>query len=426
MGDRKQYTKSWHEAVSCYREHLARGTKSQSMLLDEEGKRLKDAYSRALFYGVIKNEILIEHIIHVVCAKAPSLKIRALLSLAIAEQIDAGLVNAPKVSHHAVERAKEFFSLPECRFINAVLRKSIPILSEIKARAENQGDIEAMALWHSHPLWLVEKWCQNWGEETAKSLILWNQGIACTYFRVRSMGAMEQYLDHCDSTVWPGFYKIKPGALPFLKPLLDSGDIYIQDPGTRLAPGLLSARPGERVLDLCAAPGGKSLILADQIKGNNQSALVSVDRPGKRIKRLKENLAKIKGVDIECLEKDINDLAKDDFREKGLFDAVLIDVPCSNTGVIRRKPGVKTRLSLNAIQELTHYQYVLLCQAALFVRPGGRLVYSTCSIEVEENREIVNLFLKEHNDFSLQEACCSYPWETGHDGAGCFLLKKRT
>ena len=211
--------------------------------------------------------------------------------------------------------------------------------------------------------------------------------------------------------------------------------IYLQDPGTRLAVELLGVQPGEDVLDVCAAPGGKSLQLADLLRraagGGTASAgrVVALDLPGPRIERLKENLARAHGVDVALVQCDLLRGAGPELKEHRLpllFPAVLLDVPCSNTGVMRHRVDVKWRLQEGDFRKHARQQLELLHAAARLVAPGGRLVYSTCSLDPEENEGVVREFFNSRagSPFKLEQSLLSRPWETGHDGAGAFLLRR--
>ena len=211
-----------------------------------------------------------------------------------------------------------------------------------------------------------------------------------------------------------------------IDPLLKGGKLYLQDPGTRLAVELLAPQAGEAVLDLCAAPGGKSLLIADAMKTGR---LVSMDLPNARIDRLKENLSRVTGVEVALVQADVGDGAVAALREHKLpeaYDAVLIDVPCSNTGVMRHRADVKWRLQAGDFKKHPKQQLALLHAAARLVAPGGRLVYSTCSIDTEENEAVVKEFFNSRagGPFKLEKSVQSLPWETGHDGAGAFLLRR--
>ncbi len=191
------------------------------------------------------------------------------------------------------------------------------------------------------------------------------------------------------------------------------GDFYVQDPSTLLAPTLLAVTRGERVADVCSAPGGKSLVLAEALAG--QGGLVCSDRSWRRMQRVRQNLARTSRVHLA-----VADVAAAPFR-RGAFDAILLDVPCTNTGVVRRRPDVRWRFSEQKLQELVRVQEQILLAAAELVKPGGRVVYSTCSIEPEENALQVEKFVARRADFAQVEACELLP-ASGHDGAFAALL----
>ena len=227
-------------------------------------------------------------------------------------------------------------------------------------------------------------------------------------------------------TAWSGFFEIASGRWSEVEPLLRGGKIYVQDPGTRLAVELLAPKAGESVLDLCAAPGGKSLMIADAMKSGR---LVAMDLPGARVDRLKENLARAAGVEVALVQADLLESPAMSLREHKLpesYDAVLLDAPCSNTGVMRHRADVKWRLQEGDFKKHPKQQLALLHAAARLVAPGGRLVYSTCSIDTEENERVIKAFFDSRagGPFKLEATAISCPWVTSHDGAGAFLLQR--
>ena len=227
-------------------------------------------------------------------------------------------------------------------------------------------------------------------------------------------------------TAWPGFFEIGPGRWNEVEPLLKSGAIYLQDPGTRFAVELLAPQETETVLDACAAPGGKSLLIADTMKAGK---VIAVDLPGPRIDRLKENLSRLPAtVGVALVQGDLLQGLSAELKEHGLprlFTAVLLDVPCSNTGVMRHRVDVKWRLQEGDFQKHPRQQLALLAAAARLVAPAGRLVYSTCSLDTEENEHVVREFLADrHGQWTLEKSVVSRPWESGHDGAAAFLLRR--
>jgi 16S rRNA (cytosine967-C5)-methyltransferase len=251
--------------------------------------------------------------------------------------------------------------------------------------------------------------------------------------------------DWLKATPWPGFFEVPPGRWADVGPLLQSGQVYLQDPAARIPIELLAPKPGEAALDACAAPGGKSLQIADAMAESRRipptdetgetaagggGLVVSVDLPGGRIDRLRENLSLARGVRTEIVTGDLRRELIRLLGERGLpreYSAVLADVPCSNTGVMRHRIDVKWRLQEGDFRKHARQQLEILSAAARFVAPGGRLVYSTCSIDPEENIKVVEAFLKKApGKFELVTTRESFPWIDGHDGGGAYLLRRQS
>lgn len=331
----------------------------------------------------------------------------------------------PKIVHFAVEQGKRRVTKPECGLINSVLRRISGPLTELSQLPGD--DAASLAIRYSHPEWLVGRWLAAFGVESTRELLTWDQQPGPVYARFRAGSTIASVqLSGSVETDWPGFVAI--GATPWseITAALNAGSIYIQDPATRLAPELLGVQGQESILDLCSAPGGKTLQLAEKAAETGGS-VVAVDLPSSRSIRLRENLDRRTGLPVTVIESDVRKLSSETFVTLDLpetFDRVLIDVPCSNTGVLRHRVDAKWRLKETDFGKLTRLQFHLLEAAARFVRPGGRLVYSTCSLEAEENDGVVQAFIDAHPDFELLEGAVSQPWSSGHDGAGCFLLGK--
>ncbi len=184
---------------------------------------------------------------------------------------------------------------------------------------------------------------------------------------------------------------------------------YVQDPSTLLAVRELDPQPGESVLDLCAAPGGKLTLIAQFMR--NEGRLLARDTSPERLKLIAENCARLGVTCVQALPPSALNS-----QPSTTFDRILIDAPCSNTGVIRRRVDLRWRLRPKEIWRLRAAQSELLGQAAALVKPAGRLVYSTCSLEPEENSEVVNEFLAGHADFRLEQSCELLPFADGVDG----------
>ncbi len=196
-------------------------------------------------------------------------------------------------------------------------------------------------------------------------------------------------------------------------PSFQDGGFYLQDPSTLLAVHLLDPQPGETLLDLCAAPGGKTTYLAQRM--NNTGRIVAYDSSESRLRLLRENCQRLGTTQVEIRET----LPP----PKAEFDRILVDAPCSNTGVLRRRVELRWRLQAEELARLVRTQRELLDTAAARLKPGGVLVYSTCSLEPEENEEVVRQFLEAHPGFSLEQQRALHPLRDRVDGAFAARLR---
>ncbi len=328
--------------------------------------------------------------------------------------------------HAAVFETVALAAPGPARFVNAVLR------AYTQQREATRAALEALKQTHpawgwSHPAWLVERWTAHRGEADTRRLLEGNNQPARTFARVNTLVAEPDKLlerwrnegvdyDFRRYDWTPENLVFELRAHPPLHRLgsLLAGWFYVQDPSTLLAPHLLDPRPGDRILDLCAAPGGKCTYLAQMLE--NDLRLVAVEPSPARRQRLEENCRRL------CAEgQTVAALADAPFRE---FDRVQVDAPCSNTGVIRRRLDLRWRLRPSEIARLRQNQLALLEQAAPVLRAGGRLVYSTCSLEPEENREVVDTFLGSHPEFHLVRDRELFPPQSQTDGAYVAVLEK--
>jgi 16S rRNA (cytosine967-C5)-methyltransferase len=380
-----------------------------------------------LVFGVVRHFGRLETILGQLVAHPPRFVTRAILYLAGFELIEAAAEGSDvgltaKIVHHAVERTKELASPAEARLVNAVVRKMANVLSAQKAPGPIAPSA-ALADYFSHPEWLVRRWLAAFGAAPTRSLLEWNQSPAPLHARWRDPSRAAP--DWLVPAEWKGFYAVSPGHWQEVGPLLGSGALYLQDPGTRLAVELLAPRAGETVLDLCASPGGKSLLIVDTMVTGR---IVSMDLPSSRIDRLKENLSRTAGVGAALVQADLLEgNAAAVLAEHGLpgqYGAVLIDVPCSNTGVMRHRVDVKWRLQEPDFAKHGRQQGALLSAAARLLSPGGRIVYSTCSIDSSENERVIEAFLDRNRGLKLVKSAVAVPWIDRHDGAAAFLLQK--
>ncbi len=412
-------------------------------LLDALPRKLPSA-ERArvqhLVLGVVRHFGRIDAALSRLISHPPRFSTRAVLCIAGYELIEAAAANdagrVAKIVHHAVEQTKALASPAEARLVNAVARKLAAAVAEPAPTLNVSA--EELGAYFSHPAWLVQTWLTQFGPQSTRALLEWNLKPAPVYARWRADATSGAPPSVLKPTVWPGIYEVPSGQWSHIEPLLKSGKIYLQDPSTCIPVTLLAPQAGEQVLDLCAAPGGKTLLMADLMKSKSGSAdpaapspgrIVAVDLPGIRIDRLKENLSRVTGIEVALVQADALENLTMVLREHRLpteFSAVLVDVPCSNTGVMRHRVDVKWRLQPTDIKKHSLQQLSLLHAAARLVSVGGRLVYSTCSIAAEENEQVVQAFLasKAGGPFTLEKTILSYPWTSGHDGGSAYLLSK--
>lgn len=385
---------------------------------------------QALLLGAVRHRGRIQAELMRLVNRPPRPVVEASLIIAGAEMLDApdqpGL--GAKVAHHLVERVKVLASVKEAGFANAVGRKLVTALAAPRSEPGEKDDLSRWEEYYSHPAWLIERWREQFGDADTRALLRNNQTPAGVIVRRRTVSAA--------ATGWPewltpvagaaDFFAAKPGHWPELHGLIDSGEVHVQDAATRLAIDLLDPQNGETILDLCAAPGGKSLAMADRMQGGK---IVAFDMPGRRMPRLKESLARVPvGVETTLVTGNLlagGARALEAAQQPDTYTAVLIDVPCSNSGVMRHKVDVKWRLQPESFSRHAAQQLELLSAAADRVVPGGRLVYSTCSIDQEENAQVVDAFLQRSSvAFELEASVSSLPWQTGYDGAAVFRLRR--
>ncbi len=385
-----------------------------------------------IFSTVLRNKLIIESILAGLLPKPPRPGARSLLKCAAAEIIASAPEKRPQVVHAWVGACKRGFSEGEARMANAVLRR---FAQAYDAAAASASSLKDFALLYSHPLWLAKSWADTYGEEKAVEIMRSNSKTPEIWFRIpQNPDARTDFAPfsrHFEESAYPGFFRLKPGRFGDAAPLLETPSAYVQDPATRMAPEILAPKPGERILDLCAAPGGKSRTIADMLRDSgadlSSTLLVSADMPGRRLERLRENLSKISFMRAECAGCDL--LAPDlagTLAALGLpaeFDAILLDAPCSNTGVLRRRPDARYRLSERDIPACAQIQEEMLKNALPLLAPGGRLAYSTCSIEPLENKTAPRRAIAALEGFEIESEHTILPGET--DGAGIALIRRQ-
>lgn len=332
--------------------------------------------------------------------------------------------------HETVQLARQLGFGPQSGFVNAVLRGCLRERETIERELESLKARDLPA-GYSHPRWLCERWEMRWGGDKLRALLEWNNTPPAVYARVNTLKATpeklaEQFAKEGVLFTPRTFDWASEGLVFELRshpglaglPSFQSGFFYVQDPSTLLAVHELDPQPGEAVLDLCAAPGGKTTLIAQRME--NRGAVVARDADPHRLVLVRENCDRLGAT---CVRVEQSPPAADT-GELALYDRILVDAPCSNTGVMRRRVELRWRVQPAEIERLRATQLGLLQQAARQLKPGGTLVYSTCSLEPEENRAVTHAFLAGNEGLRLVAERELVPFEHKVDGAYVARLLK--
>ena len=366
------------------------------------------AFVLELVYGVLRNLTLLDFWIGCLRSSHVDVDVRDVLRLGLYQLFL--LKTAP---HAAVHESVGLVPQRQRPIVNGMLRAATRRQSELLARADG----EPLFVRTSHPQFLVERWQQHFGAQHAEELCQWNNRPPPIYGRINQLKIdREEFLGLYPTSRLVARYPefIEFDALP--TSAVSQGHCYIQDPSTAIACQILNPLPGERILDACAAPGGKTGYIAQLMK--NQGTIVACDRHSARLQTLKENMARL-GVGIVHIFD--HDWTRGDVPARiaslGPFHRILLDAPCSNTGVMRRRVDVRWRLQPRDFSRMQQRQLEMLRALIPLLEPEGVLVYSTCSLEPEENQQVVRRILDSPLAPRLLEEKPSLPFGDGFDGA---------
>jgi 16S rRNA (cytosine967-C5)-methyltransferase len=297
------------------------------------------------------------------------------------------------------------FAKSEINVKNAVLRNILRNLDGIRYPDPAEDRIQYLAVYYSHPHWMVRRWVERFGhEETEKLLIANNErpGLTLRINRLKAEPAEflamleQQQITYTLSSFAGHCVKVRGLTRIGQMELFRKGFFTVQDESAVLPCLLIDPQPGNRVLDLCAAPGGKTTAIAEMMKNTGQ--VVALDKYEAKLNLIKGSCERLGLQNVRLLAGDAATLAQEP------ADRVLLDAPCSGLGVLAKKPDIKWKRDNTDIGKLARLQSEMLDQAARLVKPGGVLVYGTCTIEPEENRDVVGAFLTRHPEFQLEDA----------------------
>lgn len=307
--------------------------------------------------------------------------------------------------NEAVEFVKKLQGQKPADFTNAILRNIIRSKNAIRYPDPEEDLPGYLAAFYSHPSWMVKRYLNRFSKEDVEKLLSANNERPYLTLKVNTLKiSPEEFkkllnsvnLKYSQGKFLPEFFKLANLTNIVNWEYFNAGYFDIQDESAGLSCKLLCVEPGMRVLDMCAAPGGKSTFLAGLMQ--DEGEIISLDKFESRVGIVKRNIDRL-GI------KSVQAIAKDALEYEGeKFDRILADVPCSGTGTLAKKPDIKWKKELLDIKKMNDLQYQLLEKAASLVKDGGAIVYSTCSIEPEENVMLIKKFLENHPEFKLQNA----------------------
>ena len=357
-----------------------------------------------LVMGVLRRQLWLDRLIAHYADRDPQrldLAVRLALRLGLYQLRFLSRVPASAAVNDAVNLVRLARLRSAEPFVNAVLRHSIRE-PEYNPVAELSDPLDRLAFETSHPQWLIRRWADSWGFDETASFARANNEMAPVAFRIVNETAnqaevLEAFqfvkVELLPSVIAPGAWRVK-GATSLLQDLARKGRIYIQDEASQLVSQAVDARSGDHVLDVCAAPGSKTTHIADLTR--EKSVVIAADRHDHRLRTVVAAAGAQSLSNIHCV---VLDALKALPFPAARFDRVLVDAPCTGTGTLRRNPEIRWRISPADIDDLADRQIRILLNAARMVKPCGRLVYSTCSVEPEENEQVINKFIEQTTGF---------------------------
>ncbi|WLR52292.1 16S rRNA (cytosine(967)-C(5))-methyltransferase RsmB [Bacillus tianshenii] len=415
--------------------------------IEKSGLDSKDApLLTEIVYGTIQRKLTLDYYLKPFVKKANKVQswVRNLLRLSVYQMVYLDRIPDRAVIHEAVEIAKKRGHKGISGMVNGVLRSiqrnGVPSVEDIL------DPVERISVATSHPRWLVEKWVKQYGEETTRKMCERNLEAPLNTARVNVQKAkVEEVLDMLkDEGIEAEKGKlsedaivVKAGSIAKTS-LFKEGIVSIQDESSMLVARALDIAPGQTVLDACAAPGGKTTHIAERLQGEGR--VLSVDLHEHKVKLIAQQAARLGLENVDAMQADSRHL--DEKLAGETFDRVLVDAPCSGFGVMRRKPDIKYSKTGEDVCRLAEIQQSILRAASQLVKPGGLLVYSTCTIDTEENDNVVDAFLQQNDNFErdvtlsermprmLQTKCGEgnvqiFPHEYDSDGFFIATLRKK-
>lgn len=388
------------------------------ILRDNPSNQREKAFCTELVYGTMRHRLTIDYILGRLLSRpfvSLNRSVKNILRLAIYQLVHLPGIPPRAVIHSAVEQVKYSKFSKLAALTNGVLRNYLRQKDNIVFPAKERDPAFYYSIMYSMPLWIVERWLAAFGPEITEDILQvsnerppWTIRINRCWTddpcQARTLLAAEGIETEAGLFLSEAANLLEMPAVLEEMPSFSQGKFFIQDESSMLVPHLLAPIPGELIFDLCAAPGGKSTHLAELM--NNRGRVLAVDDHPHKVELIAENARRM---NLDCVQPILGDarhFQPDLDREA---DGVLVDAPCSGTGVFRRRVDAKYRKRLQDIKELVNLQRDILNQAAKIVKPGGRLIYSTCTLEYEEDEGQIEWFLAQHPQFEVEDYQCFLP-----------------
>lgn len=390
------------------------------------------AFIKEITTGVVRNKTYLDYVIRQnsrVRFNRIHKIILIILEMAIYQMYFLDKVPDYSIVDESVNLAKIYGNKGSISFTNGILRS---IAKKKPAQVTLKNSIDNLSTYYSHPRFYTEYFYENYGEEFTKKLLKANNEKAPFTIRVNSFKTnRDDLIKNLSQLGFEIEETTYDKALNVLNPngiidteYFEKGHFYVQDLGSILVSSFLNPRKDSKVLDLCAAPGGKTTHLSEIM--DNTGEIVACDKSKGKINLIKENAQRLGCKNIYPMINDARVL-NDDFVNK--FDYVLVDAPCSGTGLYRKKPDIKWNKRIDDLKELGKIQLEILNNAKEYVKNQGLLLYSTCSLSKIENEDVIENFLSENKDFKIKklrdkEVLKLFPSVDGSDGFSICLLEK--
>jgi len=341
--------------------------------------------------------------------------------------------------NESVDLARSYGSEKESGLVNAVLRNFLRRRAELDEKIESLPDEVRISVRYSHPLWMIKRWLRQFGVSDTEKLAEMNNlspkitirknNILKQHSRIQKTEEMEKD-NMVRSEILPNYYTIQKGLDTNSWDVISKGEATIQDVSAGIPVVLLNPQPGETIIDLCSAPGGKTGAIAELMK--DEGKIIAVDSNKERLTLVEHQVKRLRLKSVELVQGDGTKISLPK------ADRILIDAPCSGTGVLAKRSDIRWRKKKSDIQKLSTLQLALLKNASKSVKKGGVLVYSTCSMEPEENWEIIKEFLIKDESFKVENAkkyipewlvdingaVATYPFKHYIDGSFCVRMRK--